>query len=45
MTLTEITLIGIGILIVICILWVKGINDMNKNHPKYRGEDYLDEDF
>jgi hypothetical protein len=45
MTLTGIILIGIGILILMCVLWVKGIDDMNKNHPDYKGEDYLDEDF
>jgi hypothetical protein len=22
-------------------LWVKGIDDMNKNHPDYKGEDFL----
>ena len=22
-------------------LWVNGIDDMNKNHPDYKGEDFL----
>jgi len=21
--------------------WIKGIDDMNKNHPDYKGEDFL----
>jgi len=27
------------------ILWVNGINYMDKNHPDYKGEDLFDEDL
>jgi len=43
--MTELLLIGIPIIMLICILWVRGIDNMNKRHPEYKGEDYLDEDF
>jgi hypothetical protein len=35
--------IGIILLIVsiIVILWVRGIDYMTKNHPEYKGEDFL----
>ena len=36
--------IVIIILIPLCILWVKGIDFMNENHPDYKGDD-LFEDF
>ena len=39
--------IVIGIVVVISALiawrWVKGIDYMHKNHPNYKGEDFLDE--
>ena len=39
--------IVIGIVVVISSLiawrWVKGIDYMHKNHPNYKGEDFLDE--
>jgi hypothetical protein len=41
----ELLLIGIPLIALICVLWVRGIDRMNKKYPKYRGEDYLDEDF
>jgi hypothetical protein len=28
----------------VVVLWVMGIDNMKKNHPKYKGEDFLDED-
>jgi hypothetical protein len=28
----------------IIILWVKGIDYMNKNHPDYKGEDFFNEE-
>jgi hypothetical protein len=35
--------IGIILLIVsiVSILWVRGIDYMHKNHPEYKGEDFL----
>ena len=30
--------------IVISLIWVKGIDYMQKNHPDYKGEDLFDED-
>ncbi len=29
---------------VISYLWVGGIDNMHKNHPNYKGEDFLGED-
>lgn len=41
-------LIVIGFILIITIpisfLWVKGIDNMQKNHPDYKGEDFLDWD-
>lgn len=36
--------IGITILITapIAYFWVRGIDNMKKNHPDYKGEDFLD---
>ena len=28
----------------ISLLWVRGIDNMKKNHPDYKGEDFLDWD-
>jgi hypothetical protein len=42
-TLFAIT-IGFGIFYVITYNWVKGIEHMQKNHPDYKGEDFLGED-
>jgi hypothetical protein len=28
----------------ICWLWVRGIVNMKKNHPNYKGQDFLAED-
>jgi hypothetical protein len=30
--------------LIISILWVRGIDNMKKNHPDYKGEDFLDWD-
>jgi hypothetical protein len=27
------------VVVVVSILWVKGIDDMSKNHPDYKGDD------
>ena len=27
--------------VIVGILWVNGIDNMNKNHPDYKGEDFL----
>ena len=27
--------------VIVGILWVNGIDDMHKNHPDYKGEDFL----
>jgi hypothetical protein len=43
--MTEFILIAVPLVTIICILWVRGIDKMNENHPEYKGEDYLDEDF
>lgn len=32
------------LLVVISVLWVSGIDYMDKNHPDYKGEDLFDED-
>ena len=41
------TVIAIGVILIfmgmISILWVRGIDYMNKNHPDYKGEDLFDE--
>jgi hypothetical protein len=29
---------------IISVLWVNGIDDMKKNHPDYKGEDFLNWD-
>jgi hypothetical protein len=31
----------LGITLLISILWVKGIDNMKKNHPDYKGDDFL----
>lgn len=32
---------GIMFLVVVVIFWVRGINNMMKNNPDYKGEDWL----
>ena len=34
--------ISFGIAAVISIIWVRGIDNMKKNYPNYKGEDFLD---
>ena len=35
--------IGIfSVTLLISVLWVRGIDNMKKNHPDYKGEDFLD---
>ena len=36
---------GIGFLIVVGIVWVRGIDRMNREYPEYRGEDLFDDDL
>ena len=37
-------LISFLVTLPIVILWVRGIDNMKKNHPDYKGEDFLDWD-
>ena len=37
-------LVILSILPVISVLWVRGIDYMHKNHPDYKGEDWLNWD-
>ena len=37
-------LITLVIVIPISIMWVRGIDYMKKNHPEYKGEDFLNWD-
>jgi hypothetical protein len=41
----ESYLVGIGMSFffaaIIAVLWVRGIDNMMKNHPDYKGEDFL----
>jgi hypothetical protein len=37
-------LIPLSIAFIITHYWVKGIEDMHKRHPDYKGEDLFDED-
>lgn len=37
-------IITLIVVIPIAILWVRGIDNMKKNHPDYKGEDFLDWD-
>jgi len=32
------------LLVFISVLWARGINYMDKNHPDYKGEDLFDEE-
>ena len=42
------TLVAIGVILVfmgmISVLWVRGIDYMDKNHPDYKGHDLFDEE-
>lgn len=35
---------GLIFVLLISIAWVKGIDNMKKNHPDYKGEDFLNWD-
>jgi hypothetical protein len=37
-------IISVAILVLIAWLWVRGIDYMEKNHPDYKGEDFLNWD-
>jgi hypothetical protein len=37
-------LITLAIVIVIAFFWVRGIDDMHKDYPDYKGEDLFDEE-
>jgi hypothetical protein len=37
-------IISIVVAIIISILWVRGIDNMKNNHPKYKGYDLFDEE-
>ena len=43
----NILIISIVVIIstIIAIFWVKGIDNMKKNHPNYKGEDFLNWDI
>jgi hypothetical protein len=36
---------GIGFLIVVGIVWIRGIEGMRREYPHYRGEDLFDDDL
>jgi hypothetical protein len=42
------TIVAIGVILIftgmISVLWIRGINYMNKNHPDYKGYDLFDEE-
>jgi len=42
------TVVAIGVILVfmsmISVLWIRGINYMDKNHPDYKGYDLFDEE-
>lgn len=44
MTTIIIIILGLAILGVIVYNWVENIEYMQKNHPDYKGEDFLGED-
>jgi hypothetical protein len=44
MTTLLIIILGLAILGVIVYNWVENIEYMQKNHPDYKGEDFLGED-
>ena len=37
-------LIMFVVTVIISYLWVRGIDNMSKNHPNYKGKDFLNED-
>lgn len=41
--LIFIIIFGLALLVVV-VLWVRGIDYMDKNHPDYKGEDFFNEE-
>lgn len=41
----DLILVTFAITLPISLLWVFGIDDMNKKHPDYEGDDFLDKKF
>lgn len=37
----KVFLLELVIAVIISYLWVRGIDNMQKNHPDYKGEDFL----
>ncbi len=35
----------LGVSFILAVLWVRGIDYMDKNYPDYKGEDLFDEDL
>ena len=40
----KVYLIIFGVSSIISYLWVRGIDNMKKNHPNYKGDDFLNWD-
>jgi hypothetical protein len=36
-----VTVLMVAFIALLTWAWVKGIDDMNENHPEYKGEDFL----
>jgi len=36
-----VTILMLALIILLAWAWVRGINNMNDNHPDYKGEDFL----
>ena len=36
-----VTILMLALIILLAWAWVRGIDDMNKNHPDYKGDDFL----
>jgi len=36
-----VTILMLAFIILLAWAWVRGIDDMNKNHPDYKGDDFL----
>jgi hypothetical protein len=37
-------IIAFTLAVIIAVFWVRGIDNMKKNHPEYKGEDFLNWD-
>lgn len=40
----KVYLLMFVVVLIVSVLWVNGITNMQKNHPDYKGEDWLDWD-